>query len=524
MKTKKSADNHTTNRSDNQTTAPIDNLILQEMEFWNVPGLVISIVKKDHSTQTKAFGFRHKEEELEVTDTTLFGIASCSKAMTAAVIAMLVAQEKLDYDTPVTKYIPDFKLMDEEATAKVTLRDMLCHRTGLGGHDGIWPAAETLEEFSKVFPYLQPSAPFRIKAQYSNIIYSVIGYIAETITGKPWHIVMKDYLFDPLGMNSTNCRAANMTAIDNYAHPYQVINGTLTRLKVWDVDTVAPAASVNSTAEDMCKWLDFLVRKGKTADGTILIPEDIFETMITKQIDFEDFVGSDPEVFPLDGYAFGWQTGKYRGKRIARHTGKIEGYSSVQAFLPDDGIGVSVMLNLHSPTVAIMFTALYSVLDLLLNADHDYDHINSGSGSSNDTQTDWAHKFRTDTKPTAEDYNDCYVDVFRSVYPDAIADERPDRLLMDLYKSHLYEGTYENAGYGTLKITAKDNILYMDYRDMFLPLKPYWGGQFMVDNVKEDILTMAVPLSFICDKHDKSIGVSIRFEPLVEDVVFVKAD
>lgn len=483
-----------------------EQLIQREMDFWNVPGLSLSIVKKGHEPYIKSFGWRDKENQLEVTDTTLFGIASCSKAMTSAVIAMLVAEGKLDYDLPVINYIPDFAMMDEEATKRMTLRDMLCHRTGLGGHDAIWPVSKTLKEFSQAFSHLQPNAPFRSKPQYSNIIYAVIGYIAETVTGQSWTNLMKNYLFNPLNMTLANCQAKDMISSDNFAHPYQVLDGKLTKLPVWNVDVVAPAASVNCTAIDMSKWLNFLINKGRTINGTQLIPEDIFETMITKQVDFEDCLGPDEGLYPTDGYAMGWKTGKYRGKSICRHTGKIEGYTSIQAFMPDDDIGISLMMNLHSPTVAIMHTILYTIIDSLLNL----------------SPIDWTYKFRDDKKPTAEDYKDCHVDVFQSIYPDAIPNEMPSHQLMTSYKAHSYEGVYYNPGYGFLTIVPQDDKLYMKYRDMFLLIKPYWSGNFRVDNVKEDILTMSIPLNFICDEEQKSIGLKIRFEPLIDDIVFLK--
>ncbi|MEA4987833.1 MAG: serine hydrolase [Anaerovorax sp.] len=482
-----------------------EQLIQREMNFWNVPGLSLSIVKKGQEPYSKAFGWRDKENQLEATDTTLFGIASCSKAMTSAIIAMLVAEKKLDYDTPIANYIPKFALLDERATKQVTLRDMLCHRTGLGGHDAIWPVPKTLKEFSEVFPHLQPSAPFRSKAQYSNIIYAMIGYIAESVSDKSWPNIMKKYLFKPLAMTSTNCLAEIMVDSNNFAHPYQVLDGTLTKLPVWNVDVVAPAASVNSTGADMCKWLTFLINKGKTKDGVQLIPENIFKTMHTKQIDFKDAI-EDAELYPTDGYAMGWQTGKYRGKSICKHMGKIEGYSSIQAFMPDDNIGISIMMNLHSPAVSITHTILYIIIDSLLNL----------------PPIDWTWKFRDDKKPTADDYRDCHVDIFHSMFPDAVVNDIPSHQFLASCKYHSYEGTYYNPGYGSLTIKSCNDKLYMQYRDMHLPMVPYWSGNFKIDNIKEDILTMSIPLSFIYNNNKKSIGIKVRFEPLVDDIIFLK--
>ncbi|MFR2965751.1 MAG: serine hydrolase domain-containing protein [Anaerovoracaceae bacterium] len=175
---------------------------------------------------------------------------------------------------------------------------------------------------------------------------------------------MEKYLFKPLEMNSTSCQSDALVHEENKAQPFQVTGGRLTQLKYGDLDTVAPAASVNTNAEDMCKWLDFLISKGRSPQRRQLIASDVFEEMIKKQIDFTDFIEGE-SLFPLDGYALGWQTGLYRGRKILRHR-KNRRYSSLQAFLPDEGIGVCILLNFHSPTVSIMFTILYDILDRLL--------------------------------------------------------------------------------------------------------------------------------------------------------------
>lgn len=209
--------------------------------------------------------------------------------MTSAVAAMLVTEGILDYDRPVKEYVPDFRMFDKTAERETTLRDMLCHRTGLAPHDGAWPSPVSSIEFSNRFSYLRPSAPFRSKAQYSNIVYALAGHIMETVTKCSWPEIMEKYLFKPLEMNSTSCQADALVHEENKAQPFQVTGGRLTQLKIWNVDTVAPAASVNTNAEDMCKWLDFLILKGRSRRGEQLISSDVFEEMIKKANRFYRF-------------------------------------------------------------------------------------------------------------------------------------------------------------------------------------------------------------------------------------------
>ncbi len=473
-----------------------ENMILSEMAYWRVPGICISYVTPECEA-VRGLGVRNTNGQA-VGDETVFCIASCSKAMTSAVIAMLVSEGKLDYDRPVKEYFPAFRMSDPVAESKATLRDMLCHRTGLGPHDGIWPSDCSPAEFEERFAYLAPTAPFREKAQYSNIIYTLAGHVAMYVTGLDWPELMKKYLFGPLGMDQTTCTVSGLIGADDHAEPFQVIDGKLSQLKIWDVDTVAPAASVNTTGKDMTKWLRFLTSGGKLPSGKRLISEDVFREMITKQIDFTDFIQGD-NLFPLDGYSFGWQTGRYRDRYILRHTGKIEGYSSIQVFMPEEQIGVSVLVNFHSPTMSLMLTVLYHVLDKLLGlADHD-----------------WAGEFHGKEPAPEADFNDCYVDLFGERYPQA--EERNFGPQDDSIT-----GIYNNPGYDPVEIIKEGDDFYLVNRHMKNQIIPYFGGLYKVTGLKEDILTYDLPLSFIKDKGGSITALAIPLEPLTSDIIFTR--
>ena len=471
-------------------------MILSEMAYWRVPGICVSYVSPK-AEGAKGFGIRNINGEA-VSEDTVFCIASCSKAMTSAVIAMLVSEGKLDYDKPVKEYLPQFRMADPIAESQTTLRDMLCHRTGLGPHDGIWPSDCSSSEFEERFAHLAPTAPFRKKAQYSNIIYTLAGHVAQQVTGLSWPDLMKKYLFEPLDMTSTTCAAAELISAADHAEPFQVKDGKLTQLKIWDVDTVAPAASVNTTGKDMIKWLRFLTSGGKLTSGRQLISADVFEEMIKKQIDFTDFIEGD-NLFPLDGYSFGWQTGRYRDMYILRHTGKIEGYSSIQVFMPEKQIGVSVLLNFHSPTMSLMLTVLYHVLDRLLGL----------------PDCDWAKEFHGEEPVPEADFNDCYVDLFGERYPQA--EERN----FDPQDGNM-TGIYRNPGYDPVEIIKEDDKFYLVNRHMKNLIKPYFGGLYKVVGLKEDILTYDLPMSFIKDRDGNITALALPLEPLTSDIIFTK--
>ena len=163
-----------------------DEFVNRELQWWNVPGVTLGICQGGKTIQTDGFGYRDIGKKLPMTGDTLGGIASCSKSFCSAVIASLVDEGVLDYDRPVHEYLPELEFYDPTATRECTLRDMLCHRTGIVGHDAMWPdAAITRKEYLRRIRFLEPNKPFRYEAQYSNTIYNLIGIIAEEVTGSP---------------------------------------------------------------------------------------------------------------------------------------------------------------------------------------------------------------------------------------------------------------------------------------------------------------------------------------------------
>ena len=167
----------------------LEDAIEKEMKYFSIPGCAISIVEhgKIYSLQ---FGYSNIEKKEHFTTDTISGIGSCTKSMTAFAALRLAEKKLLDIDMPVANYINDFRLWDEEASKKVTVRDMLCHRTGIGGHDGTWPDNNiTRIEFLHRIRNLEPNAQFSALAQYSNVMYVAIGGNLEAVSGKKWETI-----------------------------------------------------------------------------------------------------------------------------------------------------------------------------------------------------------------------------------------------------------------------------------------------------------------------------------------------
>lgn len=525
------------------STKVIDTEMIQKIiDYWKIPGLAIGVIRNGEPDEIACFGWRDQEEKLEFNEDTLFCIASCTKAMNATMIVSLAAEGILDLDEPVTTYAPELQMWDPEAREKMSLRDMLCHRTGVAGYDIMWPDPEGRETMAKRMRYLPSNKPFREVSQYSNLIYALSGYVAECASGLNWPELMKKYIFEPLGMDRTTCVAAGIESDPNHAFGYQMMeNGQIEKLQFWNMDMAGPAATVNTTIKDMLKWVNFQIRGGKTEDGKQLIPTEFFKQIHQPQIAYLDPGRPDTDCYTCDGYGLGWRVGTYCGETFHKHTGKIEGYSSIQTFMPEHGLGIAILMNLHCPANSVFYPIVYSIIDSLLGlADHQ-----------------WLDRFGIGAQdvPSLSEYTDCFVDQTIGVLDpqlqgtafaagedagaggegggtcegcggtDAGCDETKFAAGCGL---DAWAGTYYNPGYGKLVLSriegetksCSEGQLKLQFRDQELVLHHWGANQFWLEGVKADTETRKVPVALITENNHHTVRV--WYEPTYGPVGFVR--
>jgi len=248
--------------------------IIQQMEEWEVPGCAVAIIKDGKVIFSEGFCFRDVWKALKVTPQTLFATASCTKAFTATAIGILADEGKIEWDTPVQNYVPTFKLHDPYATSHVTVQDLLCHRSGLARHDALWYGSSfTIKDIFDRIRHLEPNLDFRSAWQYSNIMYSVAGYLIEQITGKTWEEFVQERIFHPHGMNSRNFSFEESKTSSDFSLPYASIENEVKELPFRDLTNIGPAGSIISNLVDMPQWLLFNLQKGKLGEQQILSEE-----------------------------------------------------------------------------------------------------------------------------------------------------------------------------------------------------------------------------------------------------------
>ncbi len=351
---------------------PLDAVVEKAMTEMQVPGAAVVVVKDDRIIYLKGFGFREQGKDEMVTPDTVFAVASCSKAFTTTLVAMLVEQGKLKWDDKVHDHLEYFRLSDELADREVTFRDLLCHRTGMPRHDGLWAGDLTgnSETVIRRWVKAKPSTSFRSTWEYANVPFTTAGVVAGNILKTDWQTATKARIFDPLGMTASTCTAREALAAANHATPhYQKLDKTITAVN-WDkLDSARGAGSVNSTARDLGNWLRFQLAGGKLGEKRLLSEKLLKETH-TSQMLFKP-EGPFTMYFPakagrFHSYGLGWFVHDYRGFDCVSHGGTLTGFRAQCMLIPEKKLGVFVLCNLR-PSVfceAVAKSALDQILGL----------------------------------------------------------------------------------------------------------------------------------------------------------------
>src|SRR5215472_19178134 len=163
------------------------------LKDWNTPGIGVGIVVNDKLVFAKGYGYRDYEKKLPFTPATLCQIASNSKLFTAVAAGMLVEEGKLAWDRPIREFVPTIQFYNDELNSRVTLRDMLSHRTRVTRHDLIWFKSDfTRKELFEKLKYLEPERPMRETFLYNNLMFSAVGQIIELKSGKSWEDFVRE--------------------------------------------------------------------------------------------------------------------------------------------------------------------------------------------------------------------------------------------------------------------------------------------------------------------------------------------
>jgi CubicO group peptidase (beta-lactamase class C family) len=335
------------------SVAEIDTLVTRAMSTFDVPGVAVGIVKGGDLVFAKGYGVRELGKSDPVDEQTLFGIASNTKAMTAAALAILVDEGKITWDDKVVDHIPQFQLYDPWVTREFTIRDLLTHRSGLGLGAGdlmTWPETDfTREEVIVAMRHLKPVTSFRSAYAYDNNLYIVAGEIIPAVTGMGWEEFVQARILDRIGMNPCVTTRDMLDDSSNIASPHAVIEGELQTVPADRLHTAAAAGGVLCNIESMAKWLGVLLASGKMADADPLLSAEQHAELWSPQTilpvsDDQYDIGRTH----FAAYGLGWGLRDFDGYKQVTHGGGLLGMVTWVVMLPELDVGILVFTNQQS--------------------------------------------------------------------------------------------------------------------------------------------------------------------------------
>lgn len=434
----------------------LDNYVESAMKQWKVPGMAVGIVQGDKAVYLKGYGVRDINSGQPVTPDTLFDIGSCTKAFTAASVAILVDDGKMQWDDRVRDFVPFFHLYDPLADEYVTMRDLLTHRTGMQGTDLLWYGSPfSLEEIIKRVRYIKPDAGFRAKFQYQNVMYATAGFAVGEATGGTWQDFVRRRIFEPLEMPGADFSSTDAQKAADHATPHiQNDDGSVVTMPWRNIDDVAPAGSINAGVRDMTKWIAMQLDDGMSG-GKQIISKKNMEAMHTPQIvvpsggEFQLFF---PPALQLS-YGMGWFIQDYRGHQVLLHPGDIDGFASLVVLIPEVHTGFVILSNLdHNPAREGLG---YHLIDQFLQL----------------PEEDWIGHFAK----IGEEFEAAGKKADEAWEGKQRANTHPSRELA------AYAGTYRNDAYGDAVVSVEGDHLAFQYHSFQSAMAHYQYDTFVID-------------------------------------------
>ncbi|HKW63303.1 MAG TPA: serine hydrolase [Candidatus Acidoferrum sp.] len=428
----------------------------QTLKDWNTPGVGVGIVVGDKLVFVKGYGYRDYEKKLPFTAKTMQPIASNSKLFTAVSAGILVEEGKLTWDKPIKQSVPEIEFYNDQLNNNVTLHDMLSHRTGVTRHDLIWfKSPFTRRELFDRLKYLEPQEPMRETFLYNNLMFAAVGQVIEMKSGKKWEDFVHERIFTPLGMGTTCYTIADMLKQPDFGVPFREKRDSFELYKIpyyEDTEGVAPAGAVISNIDELSHWLIALMNDGKY-DGKQVLPANVLRATLQPAIALPNAAGEALGYWELlnAAYGMGRETASYRGKLLTFHGGDLPGFHSQISFLPNDKIGVIVLvISDHSAPLYNIIS--YNVYERLLGMD----------------QTPWSQRQlqqRLANKKAATESR-------TKAGADRVPNTKPSHALAD------YVGDYENAAYGILKIGLQSDQLQFGFHEFHFPMSHFHYDRF----------------------------------------------
>lgn len=515
---------------------------IQELTRRNrVPGLSIAVVQNDH-VESMGFGLASVKDDKPCTPDTLFDIASSSKSLTAATIALLVDDNEnypeIQYGSVVSGLLPDdFVMSEDEYTKGITLDDILGHRTGMPGyacslaskglylpayrHDDSYMGEHSTQpdnarSITRNLRNLAPAAPLRSRYLYCNMMYTVMTHLVEVKTKKPFSEFLEERFFQPLGMDSTglqpeSTRGKGLEKRLARGHIWDKANSSYREIDVRNCPEGQGAGSVVSSANDLVKWIKAIVNR----EGPI--NEKVYQGLI-KERSFREPKGGKlkPHTSPTK-YTAGMEVYWYRGHAVYGHNGVVSGFGSRFVFLPAFNFA-AVALGNSEGTNSVAAQLLRDLVDEVIGVPKEERTLLPNKQMIVKSQKEGKAKKSPGENP--RDEGGSTVKITKKQKAKQSRSTQPQTRPLDEYT-----GYYWNDGYRGMKVEVKDDALFIDATDRSMAftltfeherdqkeytahLSDFWEGG-------DDL----IPAKFVF-KGDTAIKMGLDLEPLTGDKIW----
>ena len=355
--------NHLLPNTNSLLTDDIDDFIINEMYVNHILGLSASVVRYGNVLWTGSYGYANISQNLPVTDTTLFMLASISKTITATALMQLYEQGYFELDDPINDYLPFQVNNPNYSSTDITFRMLLTHSSSIrdnwdnmpgGAGDPPIPLGEYLEE------YLTPGGEYYhgnlnfypqepgTDYHYCNIGATLVGYLVEVVSGMPFDEYCEMNIFEPLDMDETAWFLADLN-VNHIAVPYS-----------WDGNNFIPHehygypdypdGQLRTSATQLSHFLLMMMNHGEY-NSTHILKESTVDLMLTPQLSYEQGIG------------LIWYQDSLPGRTLWGHTGGDTGVSTFMFFEPETNIGVIILTNGENQDLYGIMSALFTFIE-----------------------------------------------------------------------------------------------------------------------------------------------------------------
>lgn len=482
--------------------------ITDGMEQWQIPGMAVAVVKNDEVLYTRGFGVKKLSSGEPFDEHTQFGIASVSKHMAASTLGKLVDKGLISWDDKVSDIIPWFKLSDSHVTANVTIHDLLTHQVGIGrmlGNRLQFMTHRSTEELLYRMRYHDFEQPFRSDYVYSNVMYTLAGYIVTEVTGMEWGDYLQNEFFSKMGMDRSNTSISDLDE-DNAAWPHQYINGEVVEIPRRSWDNAPAAGGVNSTVSDMAQWMRMQLGEPGNWNGTKLVSAETMRDIQTPKIS----LSSGTQTSPQRSYGYGFSITDYNGTRLLSHGGATDGFNTIFMLVPEKNLGIMAVTNNFS---SFQQAVAYTILDHHLGTEGGNDwnamfwnNYQQVYERATEQREEFEANRHEDTSPSKELRN--YTGLFHNdLYDKARVFTEDGSLVLQFWNDDTMVADLEHWHYDTFRINWRNPALREEFVTFSLGLNGYVNGMEVRYTLRPVLLQVgAYPTNYYRDIHFEKIA------------------